>query len=396
MSVRKRTVLLTTLLISFVATGALSAREMPRPLVELLFTSDMKNTGTLGGEGPLEEYAPGEGGTLGPGLRGRGLDLTASSRGGGSERTKAGGSVKLDGKGIEDKPKMSLKERARRMPARPPLFDHGDVCLSSRSIRPQSIETIKAFRANRLMWAYSTDADFIQQCKEAGAATCQGAINSLPGHSNTEAHCLDLEAFDYRRYLAEQQGIHDANTYKGKRRSLPLTRHFEDFQRRSVRKFFTALRKRIDARAGRTVPMSINSTFLRPDQPTNFVADIADFLQGETWSFDLASLTIACKAAEGLGKWQLFVPKPKDARQMRTGIAAVYAMGQLMLVPWDMYMGSDATGIQPRYYGTCPGRRLWRSSSKCSQAARESSFHACRCGVLWNCGSSEDQGYDTA
>jgi len=578
----------------FAATGASNAQELPRPLVEFLFNNNLINTGTLGGEGRLEECAPGEGGKLGAGLRGPGLDLTASSRGGGGDQTAAGASLKFDGTGIESleqmtlavwfrplgtnaparllyyspswdlylgrwsigfktrsggkdfhhstprdkrlvaegewnfvavtfddragegrcyhglkggelrlvgtwrnvprldrgaadleignlsairpfrgcldnvrvfdrvltadqldrlfvtdaKPKQSLEERARRLPVRPPIFEHGDVCLSSRSIHPNSIETIRAFRANRLMWAYSTRADFIRKCKEAGAKTYQAAINSLPGHSNTEAHSLDLdgkpmvapwmvafnraapvywgcnnrprfmetsleratraldagadwiqfddwsmivgaagwggacfcddcmsgfreylktrlppekqaelglgdlEAFDYRRYLADRLGIRDAKTYKDRRRSLPLTKLFEDFQRRSVRTFFSALRQRLDAHAGRRVPMSINSTFMRPDQKTNFLADIVDFLQGETWHFDLAGLTIACKTAEGLGKWQVFVPKPKDVRKTRLGIAAVYAMGQFMLVPWDMYMGSDATGIRPRYYGT--------------------------------------------
>ena len=77
-----------------------------------------------------------------------------------------------------------------------------------------------------------------------------------------------------------------------------------------------------------------------------------DFLQGETWHMALVDLAIPCKTAEALGRWQVFVPKPRDLRVARMAIAASYAMGQIMLVPWDMYMGSDATGIRPRYYGT--------------------------------------------
>ncbi len=581
-------------LFGYLSTGLLIADEMPRPLVELLFTSDMTNTGTLGGKGQLVEWTPGEGGMLGLGLRGRGLDLTASSRGGGVEMSKAGTSVTLDGKGIEKlhqitlvawfKPvgihsaarllyyapswdlslsngtigfktrhnrkdysnvisiadplavnghwnfvavthddhtgearcyhgfkggkvkhvctwknipkldrgtaklevgnlsgirpfkgwidsvrvfdrvlsaeeieqvyefestsKISLKQQAGNVPVRSSVFSHGDVCLSSRSIRPKSIETIKAFRANRLNWSYSADADFIRKCKSAGTETYQGTINSLPGHSNTKAHCLDLDGkpmvapwmvafsrtapvywgcnnraqfmetsveraaraldagadsiqfddwamitsasrwggacfcddclngfreylkshlseeertklkvgnldgFDYRSYLKQQHGIADAKTYKSKRDSLPISTYFKDFQRQSVRKFFTAFRKRINDDTGRTVPLSINSTFLRPDQSNNFMPDLVDFLQGEIWHFDMMNLMLACKTAEGLGKWQVFVPKPRDVQQMRMGIASAYAMGQIMLVPWDMYMGSDAAGIEPRYYGT--------------------------------------------
>lgn len=585
---------LAVVMFCYLSTGMLLADEIPRPLVELLFTSNMTNTGTYGGDGQLVEWAPGEGGNLGAGLRGRGLDLTASSRGGGNELTKAGSSVIMDGKGIEklqqmtlalwfkpsglnspsrllyyapswdlsfsngmigfktrhnrkdqghvimparpiemdgrwnfiaitfddiagearcyhgfrgsqvkhvctwrnipkldrgsaileignlsgirpfkgwidsvrifDRlfslieieqvhalesiPRRSLRQLADNVPDRSAVFRHGDVCLSSRSIRPKSIETIKDFRANRLTWSYSADADFIRNCKSAGITTFQGTINSLPGHSNTNAHCLDLDGkpmvapwmvafsrvaptywgcnnrkqfmetslerairaldagadsiqfddwsmidsasrwggacfcddcmvgfreylklhlseqertnlkigdpgtFNYRRYLAKQHGIADAKTYKSKRGALQITKYFEKFQRLSVRKFFMSLRKQINAHAGRTVPLSINSTFLKPDQSTNFMPDLVDFLQGEIWYFDRMNLAIASKTAEGLGKWQVFVPKPKNVQQMRMGIASTYAMGQIMLVPWDMYMGSDANGIQPRYYGT--------------------------------------------
>jgi len=570
------------------------AERTPRPLIELLLANDLMNTGSLGGEARLVEYAAGQGPRFGPGRVGMGLDLTASSRGGGSDRSKAGGAALVDAPAVgqlqcftvsvwflpigpnsparllyygpswdlfvagnaigfktrhdrQDRPHLtpkdrspvvegvwnfvaitfdgrtgqaccyhaledappqlictwsnvpkpdrgtavlevgnlggirpfrgwidnvrvfdralaaeqikelvardcpprpSLPERARSLPPRTPLFDHSDVCLSSRSKRPNSIETIRAFRASRLMWCYSADAEFIQQCKQAGTKTFQSAINSLPGHDNVLAHCLDLEGrpmvapwmvafnrekpvywgcnnrpkfletsvqratraleagadwiqfddwalivsagawggacfcddcmaafreylathlteqdrarlelddlatFDYRRHLAERHGIRDAKAYKTQRRSLPLAPYFEDFQRRSVRKFFTELRRRLDDAAGRRVPLSINSSFFHPAQRDNFIVDLVDFLQGETWHFDLAGLTMACKTAEGLGQWQVFVPKPRDVREMRMGIAAVYAMGQIMLVPWDMYMGSDASGIKPRYYGT--------------------------------------------
>ena len=343
---------------------------------------------------------------------------------------------------------QSLKDYVQNAPPRPAVFDYGDVCLSSRSQRANSIETIKAFGANLLMWCYSANADFIKQCKDAGIETFQGAINSIPGTPETAAHALDfdgnpvvapwmvafnrkkpwywgcnnrprfmerslerakqalaagadwlqfddwsmvvsaaawggacfceeclsgfrqylkdwlsaeqlaelgvhdVDTLDYRAYLSASHDITDAQSYKDMRRSVPTTTHFEDFQRHSVGQFFTELRRRIDEQAGRAVPMSINSSFYRPAQRSNYIVDVVDFLQGETWHMSLVDLAIAAKVADGLGKWQVFVPKPRDVRVARMAIAASYALGQLMLVPWDMYMGSDATGVRPRYYGT--------------------------------------------
>ena len=576
-----------------VLAAAISATpDRPTPLVELLFSNSLRNTGTLAGEGQFVECAPDEGPVFGPGVRGLGVSFAASSRGVSRAHTEAGGAVTLDapslgeleqmtlalwfkpictnaparllyyapcwdlfvahdqvgfkvrhngkdhhghtergtpsavqdawnfiavtfdrrtGKGrcyhallgrdvrvagqyrlppfgraeyhleignlagirpfkgyidsvrifdralshdqinalcLSEVRMQSLKDYVQNVPPRPAIFEYGDVCLSSRSQRPNSIETIEAFRASRLMWCYSANADFIKQCKDAGIETFQGAINSIPGTDETAAHALDfdgnpvvapwmvafnrkkpwywgcnnrprfmarslarteqalaakadwiqfddwamvvsaagwdgacfcdeclaafrqylkdrlpaeriaelgihdVDALDYRAYLSTGHEVTDAKSYKDRRRSIPTTSHFEDFQRRSVRQFFVELRKAIDEQAGRTVPLSINSTFFRPDQRSNYIADIVDFLQGETWHMSLVDLAVPSKVAEGLGKWQVFVPKPRDVRVARMAIAASYALGQLMLVPWDMYMGSDATGIRPRYYGT--------------------------------------------
>ena len=571
------------------------ASAAPEPLVELLLNGNLRNTGSLAGEASFEEYAPGEGPRFVPGLRGAGVSFLASSRGGGTGHSAAGGAVAFPGDrlaglaqvtltlwfmpvgpngparlvyfsndwdlfvfgecigfkvrnqtrdharhtpkgenvavqkrwnfvavtfdratgkadcyhGLEDGefrhvsvwegipapdassgsvqignlgsirpfhgvvdsfrafdrilsatevravfeagasgPRPGLRERVGSVRPREPVFGFGDVCLSSRGKRPTSIETIRAFRANRLMWAYPADSEFIAACKQAGCETYQGAINSIPGTDETAAHALDLDGkpvvapwmvafnrekpwywgcnnrprfmelslaravklldagaawiqfddwalvvsaagwggacfcddcmaafrsylgqqvseekrgelgledtrqFDYRTYLAERHGVNDAQAYKARRRSLPATALFEDFQRKSVRAFFADLRKRINAEAGRVVPLSINSTFYRPSQRSNYIPDLVDFLQGETWEMGLVDLALAAKTAEGLGRWQVFVPKPRDLQVARRAIAASYALGQLMLVPWDMYMGSDATGIRPRYYGT--------------------------------------------
>jgi hypothetical protein len=60
----------------------------------------------------------------------------------------------------------------------------------------------------------------------------------------------------------------------------------------------------------------------------------------------------AAKAAEAFGMTQVVSPIPRSTARTRAALATTCALGQLHLVPWDIYMGSDATGIQPRYFGT--------------------------------------------
>ncbi len=575
------------------AAAAAAPPPLPRPKIELLFSHDLRNSGSLGGRGRLLLFGPGESAGFGPGVRGPGLNLARITRAGGPGNTPAGAAVLLEAPalaGLEqftlalwfkpkgpnplarllhyppswdvflgrnslnfkvrhngrdfyystppnqnlvqdgawnflaiacdagrgqaecwygrtdaavrraahwseipaidhapaeleignlgkirpfrgaidsvriydrrldpsqirrlfalDRPRpVSLARRTRALPHRAPLFACSDVCFSSRSIHPKSVETFRAFGADRLMWSYAVRPDFIQACKAAGARTYQAAINSLPGHDNRNAQCLDiqgnpmvapwmvgfnrkrpvywgcnnrpqffeitldralkalhngadwiqfddwrlivsaaqwggacfcsdcmrgfreylkthlrpeqagklgiqnLDAFDYRRFLRQHCGVRSRREYLEKRRTLPLASEFAAFQRASVRRFFQKLRRELDRRAGRTVPLSINSTFLQPGEPENFLVDIADFLEGECWHLDLDSLMLASKMGEALGKWQVLVPKPRNVQTMRAAIAATYAMGQLMLVPWDMYMGSDARGPRPRYYG---------------------------------------------
>lgn len=348
----------------------------------------------------------------------------------------------------EGRKAMTLEHSAAAMPELPTLFEHGDVLLSTRGKRKNSIETIRAFGPDRIMWCYSHDAAYITSCRAEGIRTFQSAINSIAGTTEPEAQALDLDGkpvvapwmvafnpkepwywgcnnrprflehsveratkaleagadwiqfddwsmivhahswggacfcddcmaafrkylstelapgklaelgfgpidhFDYRTYLREHCGIPDAAAYKAKRGELATTPLFEHFQRLSVRRFFRDLRERMDTVAGRRVPLSLNASFYHPAQKSNYTADIVDFLQGETWHMGLVDLAVPAKTAEAIGTWQVFVPKPRELRTARRAIAASYALGQLMLIPWDMYMGSDATGIRPRYYGT--------------------------------------------
>lgn len=321
-------------------------------------------------------------------------------------------------------------------------FRYSDVCFSTRWARDNALETVQAFKANRVVWVYTTSADFVTSVHEAGA-TVQGAINSITRTEDLSAYAVDLDGtklvapwmvtfdpknpvkwgccnqpayrketieqakrtldagvdwmqfddwsllvschswgggcmcdrcmasfreylstlpaeklqeleidsldgLDYRRFLAEEHGITDAATYKAKQASLPTTPYFMDWQRRSVRSWFEHLRAVVDEHAGRTVPLSINSNLQNPSQQANFIADLVDFFLGETWSSELEDLAICAKSAEGLGTHQIVSPFPHNVNDTRVAMAATYALGELYLVPWDVYMGSG----KDRHFGT--------------------------------------------
>jgi hypothetical protein len=167
----------------------------------------------------------------------------------------------------------------------------------------------------------------------------------------------DITTFDYRAHL-KAHGIPDAATYRKQFRDLPLTPAFTDFQIESMRAFFREFRTRLDAGSpNRHIPVSVNGLLapLRPDRVL-YGVDVIDFLHGESsQNADYQTATeylFGAKIAEAAGLTQVISPIPRSTARTRAAIATTYALGQPHLVPWDLYMGSDATGIQPRYFGT--------------------------------------------
>ncbi len=167
----------------------------------------------------------------------------------------------------------------------------------------------------------------------------------------------DIATFDYREHL-KANGVPDAATYRTRYRTLPLTPDFADFQIEGMRAFYKEFRKRLDAWSPeKYIPVSVNGllTPLRTDHVL-YGIDVVDFLHGEspqTADYQTATeYVFGAKVAEAAGLTQVISPIPRSTARTRAAIATTYALGQSHLVPWDLYMGSDATGIQPRYFGT--------------------------------------------
>lgn len=71
-------------------------------------------------------------------------------------------------------------------------FSNSDVFFSTRWGRDNAVENIRAFGANRVVWVYTSDANFVASVRETGA-TVQGAINSVPRMEDLSGYAVDLD-----------------------------------------------------------------------------------------------------------------------------------------------------------------------------------------------------------
>jgi hypothetical protein len=75
---------------------------------------------------------------------------------------------------------------------RGPVPEKSDVILSTRFRRPQAVEIIKAYGANRVEWVYSTDKAYIQSLK-AVASRFGGALHSTMTLPDSNGLALDFD-----------------------------------------------------------------------------------------------------------------------------------------------------------------------------------------------------------
>lgn len=158
----------------------------------------------------------------------------------------------------------------------------------------------------------------------------------------------DLETFDYRQYLLERKapvGDAFARYDGGELKSL-----FAEFQKESVRQFFSYVREEIDRRVGRHIVFSTNNYRGSWEFPYDlFEIGMAELPQRDAKPLNLYD---RYREAHDRGKHQIFtlVPQTADGSEVpvtRCVIAACYALGGHLIVPWDVYTGSQ----KPRYYG---------------------------------------------
>lgn len=175
-------------------------------------------------------------------------------------------------------------------------------------------------------------------------------------HTPTELAALgidSLDGFDYREHL-KAHGIPDAATYRQKFSSLPLTPDFIGFQLESTRQFYRDFRSILDeASPAKHIPTSVNELVPLAAADGRLVhADLVDFYHGEVYDRAFATSLAGNKSAEAFGLQFVSTPVLLGTADGLRTLALAYATGQLQLVPWDIFMGSDAAGSLPRYFGT--------------------------------------------
>lgn len=336
--------------------------------------------------------------------------------------------------------------RPATRPAGAPRYS--DVCLSSRWLHPlndndphNTLETIEAFGATRLEWAYISDKAFIERIKARGLTFAPavstmtfvgrlssertlgrvvdrkgspvtapwmrmwresgwGCVNSPdyrqsylsrleqfadlgadaiqaddPGCNWTATrwgacfcpHCMagfasylgetltaeqreqagieDPRSFDYAAHLDRQDAPtgDDFGAWDGG----PLKQHFIEFQRLSVESFYRDTWKELARHAGRRIPMTCNN-----GSRWTFPYHLFDYGVSELSHHDAHPDRIRTKLtqAAALGKAQVFTLVSDSVPLNRRMIAASYANGGHLLVPWDVYLRSTPQGSD-RYYG---------------------------------------------
>ena len=203
-------------------------------------------------------------------------------------------------------------------------------------------------------WVVHAGVCFCEHCR---AGFSEWLKKHCPSGELRKLGVADIATFDYREHL-KHNGVPDAATYKQKFRELPLTPQFVDFQVESMRTFFREFRRRLDEWSPKKyIPVSVNALLHHIHPNYNLCGiDVVDFFHGESSQNSdyqtVAEYAMAAKAAEAFGITQVVSPIPRSTARTRAALATTYALGQPHLVPWDIYMGSDATGIHPRYFGT--------------------------------------------
>ena len=286
---------------------------------------------------------------------------------------------------------------------------YSDVCFSSRWHHPRNeadtldtFETGEAFFATRLDWVYSTDPEWIAECRSRGyhfmAALntilpdapgqqkwAKGRIKDMKGESVTAPWMRGWESRwgcanspEYRAtYLShasrcirggtdsfqmDDPGInHAAIAWGGcycvhcREKASEQGYDLNDpvqmraFQKASVIAFYSEMRAKIESIAGRHVPFSCNNY---KGSWNYFAYEAFDYgtaeLPHRTAQPD--SIYHLLRETRQLGKAQIFTYVSENVSDIRRVIAMTYACGSHCIVPWDVYLGSTPNG-SIRYYG---------------------------------------------
>jgi hypothetical protein len=177
-------------------------------------------------------------------------------------------------------------------------------------------------------------------------------------------HCLarfrewpgNPQKVDYKRYLAAQGVAAQMDYLKFTRRSPmdPMHALYRRFQLQSIRDSLLRVRGAVAAarlKDRRRPTLAVNASLVQFSQDSLPFAcgDAPDYQVFEGSEDSVEGVFFAAKAAEALQKISVMSPFPFVKDKTRANIALRYALGQLCLVPYDIWM---RTTDQPRAFGT--------------------------------------------
>jgi hypothetical protein len=242
----------------------------------------------------------------------------------------------------------------------------GASCVNNPRFRAQQEAAIRTAVANGAGGIQFDDWESnLSVSYSSGDCLCEFCVEKFRSHlrdqySRDELQSLgvfDAASFDYKAFLAAGKGVSTQDEYLQFCRRSPqdvLGKVYRRFQMQSVRDLLTALREFLAGQQpgdGSKPTIAVNNSITSlTQQNINFAAaEIPSYLVFEASDESFGGIVFASKASEALQKVSVASPFPYLAGKTRSDIALRYALGQLCLVPYDIWM---RTSDLPRAFGT--------------------------------------------
>ena len=173
----------------------------------------------------------------------------------------------------------------------------------------------------------------------------------------------DLAKFDFREWLRQHHDVNDAASYRAKAAQIPLVRELEEVQEDRIFRLLSDLRALTHTQPS---PILLSANVLPQHRYYRRLLNAVDFICSETprpfekGEPDVQDI-VTSKFIESVGRdmiavnghtWTHDVMTRGAVNLNRMLAAAIYAHGQIMMVPWDIWAGYSHKKEQHiRYYG---------------------------------------------
>ncbi|HBG28830.1 MAG: hypothetical protein A2Y10_03610 [Planctomycetes bacterium GWF2_41_51] len=201
----------------------------------------------------------------------------------------------------------------------------------------------------------------------------------------------DISAFNYKNWLQVNYGITSNSAYDSMYDTISLTKEFEFYLEDNIAEFFTNLRNTC-ASAARPAKISGNLAGLR--WYNRVLMPVLDFYNLELPRAKVLGTldeqdAVCSKVAESYGKplygvnnfnVTLFTKNNNKPNYMKCLIAAMYANGQVMQTPWNIWSGGE-----DRYYGSADIYGAFFHFVRDNAVCFDNYEPKSQVGLVWNC-----------